>query len=217
MNKLLTTLTISSLLLVACADDTTSPEGSENVEEDPEVAEVVEPETESETEPEEAPTETGLEQQVGDVVDAEGGSRTIVGQVESINETQETGPFEMTLLHAQLSQFQPAPDYVDIFGGEDLVLITFQVEVTNNSEETNTIYPDQGVAVTDTGEQVNAEVFLSDQVGGDFFGEVTKSGDVFFLYEGDAEEVSSVRFIIDAPHDESFESIGEGIEFTVDF
>lgn len=233
MKKLIALFSMSSLLLAACGGETTETESTDTTAE--EETEIVEEEETNQTEEEtevveeeaeqvEEETESGAEeegssltQQVGDVIEAEAGTRTIVGQVENINETQTSGPFEVTLLHSQLSQFQPTGDYVDLFGGEDLVLLTFQVEVTNNSEDTNTIYPDQGIAVTDTGTQVDAEIFLSDDVGGDFHGEVTKTGDVFFLYEGNAEEVSSARYIINSGHDENFENSGEDIEFTVEF
>lgn len=220
VKKLVTFLGVSSLLLTACggeqsedaeSTDSSTEEDTEVVEE--EEAEQVKDEVETESEEE----DSSLTQQVGDTIEAEGGTRTIVGQVENINETQSSGPFEVTLLHSQLSQFQPAEDFVDIFGGEDLVLLTFQVEVTNNSEDTNTIHPDQGIAVTDNGNQVDAEIFLSDDVGGDFHGEVTKTGDVFFLYDGNADDVSSARYIINSGHDENFDNFGEDIEFTVEF
>lgn len=213
MKKIITLLSLSSLLLGACGAEEESPD-QEPAEETAEESVALEEET---IEPESSATEESLEQQAGDVIRAEGGKRTIIHQAENINETQVNGPFEITLLHSQLSQFQPSPDFVELFGGEDLALITFQIEVTNTQPNTYAIYPNQGTAVTDDGHQVEANIFLSDDVGGDFYGEVTKTGDVFFIYDGNAEEVSNVRYIINSGHDENWDSFGEDLEFTVDF
>lgn len=216
MKKILTLLSVSSLLLGACGAE---EEGADQApaEETTALEEDTETDLETETETETGAEGKSLEQQAGDVIEDESGKRTIISQVENINETQVNGPFEITLLHSQLSQLQPSPDYVNLFGGEDLALITFQIEVTNTSPDTNSIYPNQGTAVTDNGHQVDAALLLSDDVGGDFYGEVTKTGDVFFIYDGDASEVSSVRYIIRSSHGEDFESFGEDLEFIVNF
>lgn len=227
MKKIISIFAVSTLILTACGEETaetdsaTDTEETEVVEEEgtTDTEEEVDTNTESEEDSETDSTseDEELEQQVGDVIEADGGSRTVVGQVENIDETQSSGPFDVTLKHAQLSQFQPAEDMVEMFGGEDLVLVTFDIEVTNNSEDMNTIHPGQGIAVTDTGNQIDANLLLSDDVGGDFHGEVTKSGNVFFIYDGNADEVSNVRYIINSGHNEDFENFDEDIEFTVDF
>jgi len=222
----------SLLLLAACGIDEGSTEDADATEE-PETEQVAEDTDAEDTGAEESEAETEdttegsdessnedsdtPEQQAGDVIEAEGGTRTVVATNYNINETVENGPFTVTLQNAQLSQFQPSPDFVDMFGGEDLGMITVQVEVTNNSEDTNTIYPDQGIAVTDTGTQIDADLLMSDDVGGDFHGNVTKSGDVFFFFDGQAKEVSNVRYLVNSGSDENFESFGEDLEFSIDF
>jgi len=212
----------TALLLAACGaeeESTEEPETSEEIEtEEVETEEVETEETAEQTSDTEDDSDGDTpEQQAGDVIEAEGGTRTIVATNYGINETKENGPFTVTLTNAQLSQFQPSEDMVDIFGGEDLGMVTVQVEVENNSEDTNSIYPDQGIAVTDTGQQIDAELFFSDDVGGDFHGNVVKSGDVFFFFDGQAEDVSNVRYIVDSGSDENFERFGEDLEFSIDF
>lgn len=224
LHKSLLLFGASVLLLTACGGEAGSTDDSgatddAETEEVTEDDETVETASEKETEESEDNEETAdtPEQQAGDVIETEGGTRTIVATNYGIDETVENGDFIITLKNAQLSQFQPSEDFVEMFGGEDLGMITFQIEVVNDSENTNSIYPDQGIAVTDTGKQIDADLFLSDDVGGDFHGNVTKEGDVFFFFDGNAEDVSNVRYIINSGSDENFESFGEDIEFNVDF
>lgn len=194
----------TALLLSACGGKDTSTQEEESVE----------PETE---EVEESVSVSEGEYKVGDTLEADGGTSEVVAVNYGINETVENGDFTVTLKDARLLQFEPSPDFVDMFEDESLPMIVFNIDVTNNSDATNTIYPDQGIAVTDTGQQIDAELLFSDDVGGDFLGQVTKSGEVLFLGEGDASEISNVRYIIGSGHDEEWESFGEDIEFSVDF
>ena len=60
-------------------------------------------------------------------------------------------------------------------------------------------------------------MFFSDDVGGDFIGEVIKKGNVSFLLESEAEDITSFKYVIGGPHDEDFESIGEDITFELSF
>jgi len=217
LHKSLLLFGASALMLAACGTNEESSE-TENTAEEAETEEVADDTVnEAETEENDETDTDTPEQEAGDVIEADGGTRTIIATNYNINEEQENGPFTITVKNAQLSQFQPSEDMVDFFGGEDLGMVTLQLEVVNNSEETNLIYPDQGTVVTDTGQQIDAELFLSDDLGGEFYGEVTKTGDVFFFFDGQAEEVSNIRYLINSGTDEDFESFGEDIEFSIDF
>lgn len=217
LHKSLLLFGASALMLDACGTNEESSE-TENTAEEAETEEVADDTVnEAETEENDETDTDTPEQEAGDVIEADGGTRTIIATNYNINEEQENGPFTITVKNAQLSQFQPSEDMVDFFGGEDLGMVTLQLEVVNNSEETNLIYPDQGTVVTDTGQQIDAELFLSDDLGGEFYGEVTKTGDVFFFFDGQAEEVSNIRYLINSGTDEDFESFGEDIEFSIDF
>jgi len=220
LHKSLLLFGASVLLLTGCGDNGEKTEGKARTEE-PELEEVTDEEVgnteDIQNEEKEAIDSDSPEQQVGDVIEADGGTRTIIATNYGINETIENGPFSVTLKNAQLSQFQPTTDYVEMFGGDNLGMVSIQVDVVNDSEDTNSIYPDQAIIVTDTGQQIDAETLFSDEVGGDFYGHVTKSGDVFFFFDGQAEDVSNIRLIIDSGYDEDFNSFGEDLEFSFDF
>lgn len=225
MKKQLLMLGVTALVLGACGSD---GEATGESAQDTSVAEQAVTSQESQTDTtadENTSSEESVEdsgdlptQQPGDVIEAEGGTRTVVSTNYGINETKENGPFEVTVINAQVSQMEATDEALaDLLGGEDLAMVSIELEVTNNSEDTNAIHPNQGTIVTNTGNQVDASIWVSDDVGGDFLGEVTKSGTVFFFYEGNPEEVENVRYIISSGHDENYESFGEDIEFSIDF
>lgn len=227
--KLLAALTASAFILGACATDEgdtgSADEETENVEtvddaeteadseetnnESPESDEDEEGEESAELEPEET-TE-------GETEETELGSLTTYSQVLDINESQENGPFTITLLNANLAELEPSEMYADFFDHDVVTVVGLEVSVENTNGDTNSIYPDQGTIVTNTGNQVDADLFFSDDVGGDFLGEVTKTGTVFFFFDGDTENIDNVRYIISSGHDEDWESFGEDIEFSISF
>lgn len=240
INKLLTITLASGLLLVACSDESPTTENENDiegvVEESENTTEEMDEETDdSSTDSEETDdssndVDEGIEEtsgsddsfvgeEVGEVVgDGETLTRTVVGTNYDINETQSTGPFDITVLNAQINQLEVLDEnLVDLLDGENPAGVSIQIEVANNSEDNNTIYPDQATIVTNNGDQVDSNIWLSDDVGGEFLGEVTKQGIVFFSFDGNAGDIDNVRYVIDGPHDEEFESLGERIEFSIDF
>lgn len=238
IKKLLICGLASTLLLAACntedSDNGAVSESEDTFEDSSEIAVDVDGEDDVSGENDSVDTENGNEedeveeitvedddlpeQQVGDVIEEDGISRTVVAINYGINESVENGPFLVTLLHSQVSHLEIDDDETaEYFGGHDLVMVSMQLEVTNESPDTNNIYPDQSTIVTNTGKQVDSDIWMSDSIGGDFYGEVTKDGNVFFFFEGDPEEITNVRYIINSGHDDEYESFGDDIEFSVDY
>lgn len=91
------------------------------------------------------------------------------------------------------------------------------MKVENKTEENLSIYPDQSIITTNTKEQKEANIFISDDVGGDFLGQVIKEGNVIFLLDSKAEDLKSAKLIINAPVNEDFDTLGEKIEFDINF
>jgi hypothetical protein len=84
-----------------------------------------------------------------------------------------------------------------------------KVSVGNNTDKTISVYPSQATIVVGD-EQVQTATFWSDDVGGDLFSGVTKEGAVFFgLKRYTSEDVNAVRYVVDAPSDEDFNSLAE--------
>lgn len=205
--KMLTVIGLCGLVLSACGgEETTTNESANSQESVTEESAVVEESSVVES------TEKDSE-----VNETEFGTITTLAQVKDINETQQSGPFNVTIEAIQKSQMQPTADYVEMFGGEDLAVITIQLSVENTNEDTNAIYPDQGTIVTDTKQQIEADMFISDSVGGDFIGEVVKNGTIQFIFDGNAEDIKSFQYIVGSGSDSDWNNFGEDLTFDFSF
>lgn len=217
MKKILLTVALA-FLLAACRSETEATEATTDSTEATEV--VTDAATEVATEVAEEETETVNEDDaVGRVEESEMGKRTIVRSMKEMNEVQESGPFEVTITDIQVSDFEPSEDYKSMFEDKDkLSIVTIAVEIENKSTDTNAIYPDQGIVTTNTKEQKDVDLLLSDSVGGDYIGEVIKTGTIIALLDSPAEEIETIKYVISAPFSaDTFENIGEKIIFEFDF
>ncbi|WP_071026053.1 hypothetical protein [Peptoniphilus raoultii] len=154
---------------------------------------------------------------VGNVDESDFGRLEVIKEKKNINDLFESGPIKLTVTDIQISKVNPKPDYKSMFGDKDEVTsVVLAVEVENTSDETISFYPDQGTVVTNTKEQKEAEVFLSDEVGGDFIGKVVKEGNIVFILDSNAEEINNVKFVLGSPLNSNFENVGEEITVTYD-
>lgn len=185
---------ILSLVLMACSS--TNSETTELKEENIETEEVANAE------------EKGVNE--GDVIKNDVGEFTILKKNKEVNENTTSGPIELSITGIQLAELKVAKDMKELFDNkEELGVITIGMTVENTDESDVSIYPDQAVLTTDSGIQVDADVLLSDDVGGDFYGEVTKEGEVIFLLDLPVDEIKDIKLIINPAHDEEFESYEE--------
>ncbi|UAT29488.1 hypothetical protein K7T73_12850 [Bacillus badius] len=97
------------------------------------------------------------------------------------------------------------------FNDQDKVrAIVVDLKAENTAEGDVTFDPNQAVMVTDTGEQIEAEMGLMGDVGGDFLGKVTKEGKAWWLLKKLDKDVKSVTMIISPPYGtQDFEDQGE--------
>ncbi|MEG0267957.1 MAG: hypothetical protein RR439_00880 [Carnobacterium sp.] len=207
--KALAMLGICGLILAGCGDETAT-----NSEQNVSKESVTE---ESTNEEKVSVKEVKKEKDDSEVSKSEFGTMTKLGDNIKINETQESGPFIVTVLEAGKGQLQPSSDYVEMLGGEDLAVISIKVRVENTNTDTNTIYADQGTIVTDTKQQVEASMILSDDVGGDFIGEVIKEGTILFMFEGNAKDVKNVKYVVGSGSDSDWSNFGEDLTFNLEF
>ncbi|WLR42492.1 hypothetical protein LC087_17625 [Bacillus carboniphilus] len=87
--------------------------------------------------------------------------------------------------------------------------IGVQFVLENTTDDTFSVFPDQGVLVTSTGEQVEfVEDSCSDPIGGEIFGEVSKKGVIFWnLERTNIEELNWVKVIFNAYKEEEHKKI----------
>ncbi|HLR03649.1 MAG TPA: hypothetical protein VK111_12965 [Virgibacillus sp.] len=150
-----------------------------------------------------------------DVQESEIGKLSIAYKDKELDENAESGPINLNVDALQVGELEVSEDYQEFFDGKDEVTtITISMNVENTDDNTNGFYPDQATITTDAGDQVDADMLLSDEVGGDFIGKVKKDGQVIFTVDSDADEINEINLFIDGTHDEDFENIGEDIEMT---
>nr|MBN1228850.1 hypothetical protein [Anaerolineae bacterium] len=112
-------------------------------------------------------------------------------------------------------------DYIE--GWADVEVVGELVfKVTNNSEKTVSLYPDQGTVQIGS-EQIPLDEFMfyttfGDDVGGEIFPGVTKIGGMWFAIERSApDEITQIIYRASAPFDEeTFNNIGPDIEIVID-
>ena len=196
-----------ALFLTACSDSESSNSKSND-----------EKETSQENKEEAKQEETKKEESNEKVTESEVGKLTVVNQKKNLNQTVQSGPINLTINAIQTATLEPSESYKEMFDGKDKVtIVTINLSVENTSDDTIGFYPDQGTLTTNTGEQANAETFLSDEVGGDFYGKVKKEGNVIFQANSEAPEITQLKYIIDGAHDADFNSLGEQLQIDLSF
>jgi hypothetical protein len=211
--------------LMACgteADEATedgNTPDTENVEESAseEVGEYEADEaTEEEPQAEETEADSKWETQVGETVENEGGKFTLIARNDEV-ETQETGPMILNIPQVNATSATLKGDVADFLETDAIEYIQIDMEVENTSEDTITFYPAQATITTSTGEQLESDMWLSDHIDGDFFGQVKQEGSQYFILEkSKAEDIEWVRVIINAPLDEDWNNVGEKLDFRVE-
>ena len=99
-------------------------------------------------------------------------------------------------LHSEIQKVvvsEIAPTFED--SKAETSAIGVKVLIENKTEDKLfTTYPDQATLVTSTGEQVEADMWMSDHIGGEIHEGVIKEGDViFYLERGEAESVEWIK------------------------
>ncbi|MBP1969130.1 hypothetical protein J2Z83_001233 [Virgibacillus natechei] len=91
------------------------------------------------------------------------------------------------------------------------------MEVENTREEDTIFYASQATLTTNTGEQLEPDMFFSEHIDGEFIGPVTKSGSSFYILENSkAEDIESIRLIFSGASNEDWEDIGEEIDIEIE-
>lgn len=154
-----------------------------------------------------------IQEPVGKIINTKEGQRTVVKTLYDIDEIQVQGPFKITIRDVRLSQFQPHPEKISEYGGDDLGLLSIHLKVENTCDETAIIYPSQGAIETDTGKKMDAHFSLSHDVDGEFEGRSARAGEVYCIFNGQAADITHLTYHIEAAHDKKLNSLGNDFEF----
>ncbi|MDB5084227.1 MAG: hypothetical protein JWN30_1113 [Bacilli bacterium] len=88
--------------------------------------------------------------------------------------------------------------------------VVFTVQVENTSTSTVSWHPAQGTIVLNTKEQADAgaTLFYSDQVDGEFIGQVVKSGNIAIKVNSDLTQIKDIKFKVPGAFNDQFNALG---------
>lgn len=116
-----------------------------------------------------------------------------------------SGPMKMKITKVTLNPAYKKYSYQDPFKA-----IIFSVEVENTSSNIVNWHPAQGTAVLNTKEQIEggSTLFYSDDVDGEFVGNVVKKGNIVFKTTSDFKDISHITYKINGPFDDHLNRLG---------
>lgn len=117
-----------------------------------------------------------------------------------------SGPMELRISKVTLDPAYKSSEYSDPINA-----VIFAVEVENSSADTVTWHPAQGEIVLNTKEQAETGLFNSDDVGGEFKGEVIKKGNIVFEVESNLDGITNIEYFVSGAFDDGFDRIGEDV------
>ncbi len=152
---------------------------------------------------------------VGETTESALGKLTVLYKDKELNRTVNNGPVNATLNKIQLATLEPSESYKESFDGQDKVtVVTIKASAENTVDNTINYDLNQAKLVTDTGQQVNADIWFSDDIGGEFLGKVKKNGNIIWILKHD-EAVKKVTLHISGASNDTFDHIGEDLKVEI--
>ncbi|WP_280768448.1 hypothetical protein [Salipaludibacillus daqingensis] len=238
MKKIITALSLSTLLvLAACGDENANTEtennddtnqnnteevveneqNNEEANEENEVNNVMNEDNENDVEETaDEMSEGAWETEVGDTVETEGGTFTLHARQDDID-TIESGPIVINIEQINTASGETAGMLKEMTEQDELDYIQIDLNVENTADEDITFYAGQARISTSTGEQLESDMWLSDHIDGDLMSGTSHNGSFFFMLENsNAEDVESIRITWGAPTDLDWEEVGEPIDIEIE-
>lgn len=134
--------------------------------------------------------------------------------------TIKMGPMELTINGVHVLRIETDEDGKQLYfdGKEEAMAILVDMKASNTSDSDVTFHPNQAIITTDTGEQVESDIMLMGEAGGDFLGKVEKEGQTWWLLKNVDKEIKKITMVISPPSNmETWDDLAEEqrIEFEV--
>lgn len=210
--KILLLSSIAAFVLVACGSDTTSV----SEESDKPKEESAEKDTEKAQTKEKDVSKEDETVQEDDQMKA---TNTFTNKELNIKGT--VGPMNYQVSGIQLKTIEPKTQEVaDLFEakvGDVIHAFTIEMSGENTSEEDMSFYLGQAIAVTNTKEQLEPDMLLSEHIEGEYLGKVEHQGyNVYVLKNSKVEDLKSIELRISAPNNANLESVGEDVKHVIE-
>ncbi|MDO5041866.1 MAG: hypothetical protein Q4D95_07240 [Peptoniphilus sp.] len=156
----------------------------------------------------------------GEVVEENGLRKEPVATNKELNLEGEVGPFKYIIEGVQVSKLTATTDemaqMLGIEKDKEVALVAVNASAENTTTDTLSFYLGQATLTTNTKEQVESDMLLSEYIEGEFLGNVKHSGNlVYILKNSKAEDVTNLTLHVDAPHNENFENVGEEVKIDI--
>ncbi|MBR7553592.1 hypothetical protein ACFFJI_11405 [Allobacillus sp. GCM10007491] len=202
--------------LAACGGSDSSEEASAEDSDQEERTESAD-ESDDQQESEESSNEESSESEsTEDVIETEGGVFTAHAKNEE-KHTFETGPVVLTIEKVVATSGELNEEGQQFFETDEIDYIQVDISVENTSDEDISFYAGQGTVSTNTGEQIEPDMWLSDHIEGEMMAGTKGSGTMAYVLENsNAEDIESIRLVFDAPLNEDWDTIGEDLDFEIE-
>lgn len=210
----------SALFLGACGSDTASITESEEAETTEEAAEVNEEQVEAEEAPEEV-EEVVEETASEDVQEDSSMKATNTYTDKELGITGEVGGIKYEISGIQLKVIVPkdeaTAELFEVSVGEEVHAFTIQLAGENTKEEDMNFYLGQATAITNTKEQLEPDMFLSEYIEGEYLGQVRHEGyNVYVLKNSTVDQLETVELRIAAPSNSNWDTVGEDVSHVIE-
>lgn len=185
-----------------------TPEASETPEETPESM------------PEATQSVESTSPDAGEVVEENGMRKEPIYTNKELNITGQTGPINYTIEGIQVSKLTATTDetaqLLGIERDKEVALVAINASAENTTQDTVNFYLGQSTITTNTKEQVDSDMVLSEYIDGEFLGNVVHSGNVIFILpNSSASDITNVTLYVDAPSDSNFMSVGDNVQVDI--
>lgn len=156
---------------------------------------------------------------VGAKIETKIGTSTLLDVKNDYTISTESGPLKIDILETQFVRFNLNNTGKNILNTqEDSVTAVYIISrIENTSENTISIYPDQGkLVIPNTKEQTSASFFLgAGELGGEYIGQVIKEGEAGFFIKSSPQEADSIKYVIGGYYDKTSGDVGEDITIEI--
>lgn len=220
---------ILALALTACGGETTTkteePKEETKVEEQEKAPEETKEETEESSE-EEAKAETEALEEDDDLYNPDNIGKTIeiedFGEVEvvkagrGIENQYQVGDLDFSIYGAALVHVKPNTEELKEYLGEETDMILISYDVVNNSDQQLNLYPTQRRIVTNTQEQLEPDIFVSDG-DGELLGNVKSQGNIVYYPESNLDDINEITYYLEKAFDKDLNEVGEDHQIKITF
>ena len=155
----------------------------------------------------------------GESSNQNGMQKTVVLTNRNIGYAGTCGTFKYEVQGIQIAKIKASGDAATMMGIEpdqEAVLVAIQMAAENTSSEDMNWNPYMSTIVTSSKEQVSSNWLLSDQVGGEFLGNVVKQGQIYFICKNtNADDLNHIQWRIEAPYNKNFENAGDEVTIEI--